>query len=204
VEVVEMSTFRERLSDLARTTSVLAWVAFSVTVAFLGLAGLMVAGYTLTDPGGWTGLGLTALWAVPALGLVALAFYRPDTAIPVLAVAALAPLGFGVWTLVDYDGARGWEDQHGPVSLVLVLAVGLPLAVEGLSRPTPAGLMMLGITVVPLLLSIVGAGSDWGQALSIGLLAAPVVVGGVLFVLAGRSRTGPEADTGPPRVLTGR
>ena len=199
-----MSTFRQRLSDLARTTSVLAWVGFAVTVAFLGLAGLMVAGYTLTDPGGWTGLGLTALWVVPTLGLAALSFYRPDAAVPVLAVASLVPLGFGVWTLVDYDGARGWEDQHGPVSLVFVLVVGLSLAVEGLSRPTPAGVMMLGITVVPLVLSMVGAGCDWGQALSIGLLAAPVVAGGVLYVLAGRSRTGSGADTGPPSLLTGR
>ncbi len=198
-----MSTFRQRLSDLARTTSVLAWVGFSVTVAFLGLAGLMVAGYTLTDPGGWTGLGLTALWAIPALGLAVLSFYRPDTALPVLAVASLLPIGFGVWTLVDYDGARGWEDQHGPVSLVLILAVGLPLAVEGLSRPTDAGLLMLGITVVPLVLSMVGAGSEWGQALSIGLLSAPVVAGGVLYLLAGRSRTGSPAHSGQPRLLTG-
>ena len=198
-----MSTFRQRLSDLARTTSVLAWVGFSVTVAFLGLAGLMVAGYTLTDPGGWTGLGLTALWAIPALGLAVLAFYRPDTALPVLAVASLLPIGFGVWTLVDYDGARGWEDQHGPVSLVLILAVGLPLAVEGLSRPTDAGLLMLGITVAPLVLSMVGAGSEWGQALSIGLLSAPIVAGGVLYLLAGRSRTGPPAQSGQPRLLTG-
>ncbi len=196
-----MSTSRQRLSDLTRSTPVLAWVGFSVTLAFLGLAGVMVAGYTLTDPGGWTGLGLTALWVLPAAGLVALSFYRPDTAVPVLAVASLAPLAFGVWTLVDYDGARGGEDQHGPVSLVLVLVVGLALAVEGLARPTPAGVMMLAITVVPWVLSVVGAGSDWGQALSIGLLTVPVVVSGVLYVVAGRAGT--RAHTGPPRLLAG-
>jgi hypothetical protein len=199
-----MSTFRQRLSDLARTTSVLAWVGFSVTVAFLGLAGLMVAGYTLTDPGGWTGLGLTALWVIPTLGLMVLAFYHPDSAIPVLAAASLVPIGFGVWTLLDYSGARDWEDQHGPVGLVFVLVVGLSLAVEGLSRPTAAGVMMLGITVVPLVLSMVGAGSEWGQALSIGLLGAPVVIGGVLYLLAGRSQAaGAHAHSGRPRQLTG-
>lgn len=197
-----MSTFRQRLAEIVKTTSVLAWVGFALTVAFLGLAGLMVAGYTLTDPGGWTGLGLTALWVVPALGLTVLSFYRPDNAIPVLAVASLVPIGFGVWTLVDYEGSRGWEDQHGPVSLVFILAVGLPLAVEGLSRPTAAGSMMLGITVVPLLLSMIGAGSDWALALSIGVLSAPVVAGGVLYVLAGRSRSDAHAHSGPPRLLT--
>jgi hypothetical protein len=133
---------------------------------------------------------------VPTLILAALAFYRPDTAIPVLALASLVPIGFGVWTLVDYDGARGWEDQTGPVGLVFVLAIGLPLAVEGLSRPTPAGLLMVGITVVPLVLSMIGAGSEWGQALSIGLIGAPVVIGGVLYLLAGRSRTSTHAHSG--------
>jgi hypothetical protein len=198
-----MLTFRQRLSDLVKTTPVLAWVGFGVTVAFLGLAGLMVAGYTLTDPGGWTGLGLTALWVLPLLGLAALSFYRPDAAVPVLAVASLVPIGFGVWTLVDYAGVRGWEDQHGPVALVFLLVLGLPLAVEGLSRPTPAGLLMLGITVVPLVLSLVGAGSDWVEALSIGLLTTPVVVGGVLYLVAGRSRSGSAAHSRRTRELAG-
>jgi hypothetical protein len=198
-----MSTFRARLAELVKTTPVLAWVGFGVTVAFLGLAALMVAGDTLTDPGGWTGLGLTVLWVVPTLGLVVLSFYRPDTAIPVLAVASLVPVGFGVWALVDYAGVRDWEDQRGPVGLVFLLVVGLALAVEGLFRPTAAGLMMLGITVLPLALSLIGAGSDWGRALSIGLLTAPVVIGGVLYLLAGRSRSGSHARSGPPRLLTG-
>jgi hypothetical protein len=198
-----MSTFRDRLTDLMRTTPVLAWVGFGITVVFLGLAALMVAGYTLTDPGGWTGVGLTALWVVPTLGLVALSFYRPDTALAVLALATLVPIGFGVWTLVDYTGVRDWEDQTGPVGLVFVLAIGLPLAVEGLFRPTAAGLLMVAITVVPLVLSMIGAGTEWGQALSIGLISAPVLVGGVLYVLAGRSPTGAHTHDGRPRQLTG-
>ena len=146
---------------------------------------------------------MTALWVVPALGLAVLSFYRPDTALPVLAVAALIPIGFGVWTLLDYQGARSWEDQRGPVSLVFVVAIGLPLAVAGLSRPTRAGLLMLAITVLPLALSLLGAGSDWGQALSIGVLSAPVVAGGVMYVLAGRSPTNSHAHSGRPRLLTG-
>lgn len=194
-----MSTFRQRLSELARTTSTLVWVGFGLTVAFLGFAGLMIAGYTLTDPGGWTGLGLTALWLVPMLALATLSFYRPDGAIPVLAVAALVPLGFGVWTLVDYEGAQGWEDRTGPVALVFLLALGLPLAVEGLSRPAPAGLLMVAITVVPLVLTTIGAGSEWGRALSIGLISAPVLLGGVLYLLAARPRAGsPGPSPGPP------
>jgi hypothetical protein len=204
MEVVAMVAFRQRLSDLAKATPILVLVGFGVTVGFLGLAGLMVAGYTLTDPGGWTGLALTAAWLVPMLGLSVLAFYRPDAATPVLAAAALLPLGFGVWTLVDYAGARDWEDQSGPVSLVFILMVALPLAVEGLSRPTPAGWMLIGITVVPLVLAVIGAGSEWGRALSIGLLSAPVLIGGVLYVIAGRSPTSSPTHTGGSVQLTGR
>jgi hypothetical protein len=195
-------TFRTRCSDLAQTVPILSWVAFGISVSFLALAGFMIAGYTLTDPGGWIGLGLTALWIVPMLGLTMLAFYRPDTAIPVLALASLVPISVGLWTLLDYEGVRGWEDQNGPVSLVFILVIGLPLTVQGLSRPTPAGLMMVAITVVPLVLSVIGAGSEWALALSINLIGTPVLIGGVIYLAAGRSRTGsPRGDR--PRQLAG-
>jgi hypothetical protein len=197
-----MLTFRQRLSELATSASALVWVGFALSMGFCALAGLIVAGETLTDPGGWTGIGLTALWLVPMIGLAALAFYRPDTAIPVLAVATLLPIGYGVWTLVDYEGARGWEDQTGPVSLVFILTIAVPLAIEGLSRPTAAGLLMVGMILLPLALSTIGAGSEWGQALSIGLIAIPVLVGGVLYLLAGRSRAHSTGQISRPRLLT--
>jgi hypothetical protein len=50
------------------------------------------------------------------------------------------------------------------------------------------------------LLSTIGAGSDWARPLSIGLVIAPVVVSAVLFLLAGRgdaSRS--EVVPGPGR-----
>lgn len=198
-----MPGFTHRVRDLSRNVSTLTWVGFGLTAGFLAFAALTMAGYGLTDPGGWTGLGLTALWLVPVLALTALALYRPDTAIRVLAVAALIPVGFGVWTLLDYDAVMAWEDRTGPVSLVLLVVVGLPLAVAGLSRPAPAGALLLAITVVPWLLSVLGAGSEWGRALSIGLITVPVVAGGVLLLLAGRFRTGAGAHLGPRRPLLG-
>lgn len=197
-----MLTFRQRLSELATSASALAWVGFALSMGFCALAGLIVAGETLTDPGGWTGIGLTVLWLVPTIGLAVLAFYRPDTAIPVLALATLLPVGYGAWTLVDYEGARGWEDQTGPVSLVFLLMIAVPLTVEGLSRPIPAGLLMVGVILVPPVLSMIGAGSEWGLALSIGVVTVPVLVGGVLYLLAGRSRARSTGRIGRPRLLT--
>ena len=192
-----------RVRDVSKGVSTLTWVGFGLVAGFLGFAAWVVAGYGLTDPGGWSGVGLTALWMLPMLALVVLAVYRPGTAIPVLAAAAVLPVAFGVWTLVDYDTAMAWEDRTGPVSLMLVLVVGLPLAVAGLSRPTAAGALLLTITVVPWVVSIVGAGDDWGRALSIGLVTLPVVAGGVLLLLAGRFWTGAGAHLRPRRPLPG-
>lgn len=198
-----MTRFRQRLSDIAGSASALTWVGFAIAAGFLALACLMVAGYGLTDPGGWKGLGLTALWLGPLVALSALAFYRPDASIPVLAVATLPAVGFGVWALLDYEGARGWEDQNGPVSLVLVLVVAPALVVLGLSRPRPAGLLLVGVTVVPLVLEMIGAGSQWLMALSIGVVYAPILIGGVLYLIAGRSQGGTVEHVGPPRATSG-
>ena len=90
-----------------------------------------------------------------------------------LAVVALAPIAFGVMFLLDFDRWTAWEDQHGPLSLVLLVAVAAPLAVLGLARPTAAGSLMLAASLVPVLLSTIGAGSDWARPLSIGLVIAP-------------------------------
>lgn len=198
-----MTGFMQRIREISRGVRTLTWVGFGLVAGLLAFAALTMAGYGLTDPGGWTGLGLTALWLVPTLALVALAVYRPDTAIRVLAVAALLPVGFGVWTLLAYDDVMAWEDRTGPVSLVLVLVVGLPLAVAGLSRPTQAGALLLTITVLPWALSVIGAGGDWARALSIGLVTVPVVAGGALMLLAGRSQDGAGAHLRPRHPLPG-
>ena len=180
--------------------SMLRWFGFGVMAAFAGFVGLTLVGYTVTDVGGWEAVGLVALVGVPLALLCLLAYYRPSVAVPVLAVVALAPIAFGVMFLLDFDRWTAWEDQHGPLSLVLLVAVAAPLAVLGLARPTAAGSLMLAASLVPVLLSTIGAGSDWARPLSIGLVIAPVVVSAVLFLLAGRggaSRS--EVVSGPGR-----
>ncbi len=175
----------------------LRWAGFAVMAAFGGFVTLMLVGYTVTDVGGWEALGLIAAVGVPVVLLCLLAWWRPSVAVPVLAVACLAPVAFGALLLLDYERWSSWEDQHGPVSLVLLLAVGLPLAVLGLARPVEAGVMMLAIVLVPLLLEVVGAGSDWGRPLSIALVFAPVLASGTLFLLAGRAGNGRQSASRP-------
>lgn len=180
--------------------SALRWVAFAVMAAFAGFVGMMVVGYTATDVGGWQAVGLIALVVVPAALLCLLAWWRPTVAVPVLAVASLAPVAFGVLQLVDYDRWSAWEDEHGPVSLVLVVVVGAALAVLGLSRPTEAGLLMVAIVLVPLALEMVGAGEEWWRPLSIALVVLPVLVSGSLFLLAGREGAGGHPASRPSRL----
>ncbi|HET9647265.1 MAG TPA: hypothetical protein VFP34_03435 [Microlunatus sp.] len=195
--------FREQATRTARGAGVIAWVGFGIGAAHVGLVILILGGSILTDPGGWTGIGLTLAWLVPALALAALALLRPTVAVPLLAVLTLLPVGMGFWSLVDYQGARDWEDSHGPISLVFLVVVAAGLVVLGLARPTTAGVLLLVATVAPAALAMIGAGSDWFDPLSISLVTAPLVAAGVLYVVAGvrRSRT---SDAGPAEPLPRR
>ncbi|HET8769047.1 MAG TPA: hypothetical protein VFM86_17105 [Pedococcus sp.] len=198
-----MQKFRQDLAARVEGADSLRWSAVAVTVGFVGLMALFVGGDAVTDPGGWVGIGGTALWVLVVLGLSLLALTRPGAAMPVLAVAACAPLAFGVWSLVDYGAAHDWEDNHGPLSLVLVMSVCAPAAVAGLFRPRAAGWLILTVSVVPLLLAAVGAASHFYEPLSLGLLLVPFVASGFLFLLSARhqGRLGLSASSPGKPVL---
>ena len=190
-----MSTLRARVATIAQGVGVVAWVGFGIGSGYLGFIMLTVTGYTLADPGGWLAIGLMAAWLVPALALAVLALLRPSVAVPVLATLTLLPVGFGAWSLLDYHGARQWEDNNGPISLMLLVVVAAGLLVLGLTLPAQAGVLLLVATVVPAVLATSGAGSDWLDPLSISLVTAPLVATGVLDVLAGTGGPGtPEQD----------
>ncbi|WP_156400033.1 hypothetical protein [Phycicoccus sp. Soil748] len=186
-----MNEFRPRLVARVEGVDALRWSAAAVTLGFVGLVSLVVGGYAVTDPGGWAGIGGTVIGVLVMLGLSLLALARPRGAIVALAVAACGPLAFGVWSLVDYGAAHGWEDRHGPLSLVLVMFVCAPAAAAGPFRPRAAGYLILTVSVVPLLLEAAGAASRFYEPLSVGLLLAPLVASGVLFLLSGRRQGHP-------------
>lgn len=187
-------------SEEVSAVASLRWAGFAVMAAFSGFVALMLVGYTATDVGGWAAVGLVAAVGLPTAALCLLAWWRPRLAVPVLAVACLAPVGFGVLELKDWSRWSSWEDQHGPVSLVLVVMVGAALAVLGLARPREAGLMLMAIVLLPLLLQVVGAGSDWLRPLSIAVVLVPVLASGVLFLLAGREDVGNRRLSRPGRL----
>lgn len=185
-----------RVGDIRAREEMLRWIGFGLVAVFIAFAGLMLVGETLTDPGGWVGVGLVAAWLVPFGGLVALALLRPSVAIPVLALASVVPVASGVWAMVDFDGHRAWQDDVGPLDLVMTLVIGAALAVVGLSRPRDAGWLMVIITVAPALLAVIGAGTDRGFALSVSLITAPVLICGLLYLWAAHlgHRAGSSVD----------
>lgn len=190
-----MNEFGQRLLARVDGVDALRWSALAVTLGFVGLVTLFVGGSAVTDPGGFAGIAGTAVWVLLMVGLSLLALYRPGASLAVLAVAACAPLAFGVWSLVDYGAAHDWEDSHGPLSLVLVMAICAPAGVAGLFRPHAAGYFILTVSVVPLLLEAVGAASHFYEPLFVGLLLVPLVASGVLFLLSGRQQGQPHPST---------
>ena len=193
-----MTNVGQRLKALLESVDGLRRSALAVTLGFVGVVTLFVGGAAVADPGGWTGIGGTAIVVLGLLGLSVLGLYRPGAALVVLAVAACAPLAFGVWSLVDYGAVHEWEDAHGPLSLVLVAALCAPAAIAGLSRPRAAGYFILTVSVAPLLLAAVGAASDFYEPLLGGLLLAPLIVSGVLFLMSGRQQGQPHPSASLP------
>lgn len=174
-----------------RIAKVLRRTAFTFMMAFGLLGTLFVAGYALDDPGGLTGIGMTAAWVLPMATLGALALVRPDTGAPVLTFATVMVLGF---TLVDGIVGVVPRDDVGPVAAITVFALAVALAALGLRRAKLAGVLMvvtalvqLGATVLGAVVHGVGEGPGPGALLgsSSGVVVLPVLVAGAAFWLAG-------------------
>ena len=101
----------------------------------------------------------------------------------------LVPVGLAVWAVVDPEPMRALEERMGPVTLVVLVVVAAGLVVLGLTRPRAAGILLLVASVVPATLSLVRIE---GQSIGLGatvVIAAPLVVTGVLFLLDARGHS---------------
>ena len=101
----------------------------------------------------------------------------------------LVPVGLAVGAVVDPEPMRALEERMGPVTLVVLVVVAAGLVVLGLTRPRAAGILLLVASVVPATLSLVRIE---GQSIGLGatvVIAAPLVVTGVLFLLDARGHS---------------
>ena len=169
----------------------LRYTAFS-WMALIGLfGGLFVIGETFDDPGGWQAVAMVASWLVPLVALAWFALQRPAAATPVLVVAtALVAL----FTLGDATVGIVPRDSWGPVAAIAVFAVAVVLAFLGLHRPSRAGVLLVALGAAQLAAVALERADSDAPGLSLGgssgVVVVPVLLGGLLFLIAGRaSRT---------------
>jgi hypothetical protein len=165
---------------------------FGLVVGVAGFFGLFVVGETFTDPGGWRAVVLVATWSVP-LALSCLVAWRwPDGGTWLLGALTAALLAWDVWFALDPTLWRGIEDRNGPLHAIATLALATAVAVLGLKRSRTAGVLLLLVSGGSLL--ALGAGAGGAAVLTI--LTSPVLLAGVLFLLA--AHLGSRPPSGPP------
>jgi len=170
--------------------------SFWFTTVLMSLWFLFLLGETMQDPGGWGAVAYIAMWAVPLGVLIGLALRRPAVARPLLLGLSVLPVLFSLWGVVDTTGWRDFQDGVGPIGAVLAMVLGTALAFLGRhdEQTLTAGVAMLVVTLVPALPLLAGAVGPAVSTLAAGL---PIMIGGVLYVIAGvRMRSHRAEPTG--------
>ena len=191
---------------MRRAGQVLRYAAFTAMAVVGLLGGMFIAGNTFADPGGWPAAGMTALWAVPMMALSVYALVRPAAARPVLVGATWI---VAVFTVLDSSFGMVTRDEWGPVTAIVVFALGVALAFLGLHLARQAGLLMILAGTAQLTGTVLGiameaadrTGPDATFGGSSGVVVLPLLVIGGLFLLAGSLEDSNAGGAG--RVATG-
>jgi hypothetical protein len=164
----------------------LTYVAFGWMLVVGVLGGLFVAAEAIDDPGGWAGVALVAAWLVPLAALAWLATRHPGPARPLFVWATVVVATF---TLLD-AAFRLVPRGAGPVAAVTVFVLAVALGFLGLHEPLLAGRLLLVLGAAQLVASVFQRSGGGGHGLLVGgssfAVVAPVLIGGLLFALAGR------------------
>jgi hypothetical protein len=189
--------------EMGRQSSVLARVAFGWMMLVAVLGGAFVIGETFDDPGGWAAAAIVASWLVPLVALALLALLRPAPARPVFIVGTLLVVTF---TLADSALTLVPRDDWGPVASIVVFALGIALAFLGLSRASVAGTLLVVLAVAQLAAGLLDRAGSGEPPFALGgssrVVVLPLLIGGLLFLLAGRGAAVPTPPTSP-RDLAG-
>ena len=134
-------------------------VALVIMLAGAGFFALFVIGEIATDPGGATGTFYITLFVAPLLFLSVAAWNFPTISRYALGITTVAVVAFDVWTIVNFDSWREYEDQHGPIVTIAILVVQIPLAIHAYHRDTRiSGLTLMYFGLVPPLLRSIAIG----------------------------------------------
>ena len=153
---------------------------------FSGMLVLFIAAEMLSDPGGAQGVLLVVAWlALPAV-LAVLALVRPRVAYPILAVVVAVVLLAALLTIPFAQAVGEFEDSHGPINLLVLIGVLIPLVFLGRAMPGQAGWLMIVVIVGSVALQAISLGlaGQWSVILVFGVLMPPFVVVAVVLVIA--------------------
>jgi hypothetical protein len=190
-----------RRPDPARRRRAVMWVGFGVLTAFSLLAGLFTVGEAFAEPGGSGAVPAVLSWLVPALLLVALALLAPRLGAWVMAGLFAVMVGAALWSAVDPATWRLLEDQLGPIRAVAVFVVAAALGVLGLKRTAVAGWLLLGIGVIPIIISSLGSAVGAQPLLAVSVI--PVITGALYLISAGLTGHRVAMTGGPGKAAAG-
>ena len=149
---------------------------------------LFIGGEILGDPGGTQGALLVGAWLVAPVILAVLAIVAPRVAYPILVAVVALVIAAGVASIPLAQTVWDFEDTHGPLSLMVLLAALMPLIALGRHMPSRAGWLMvilMGATVALQAVSL-GIVGEWSVLLVFGVLMPPFIIVAVLYVVGGK------------------
>jgi hypothetical protein len=185
VVAVVMVMTRER--DPQQRATALQRAGAAVMAVFTLLASVFIAGYALQDPGGNTGLLITAAWLLPMLILAVAAWFWPAPTAPLLLALTASFIAACVWLAFDPAALREFISENGPVIAVSVVALSFPAAVLGLKRAALAGWMLVALGALPLLITVIGRS---GPVTSLAAASVVPLIAGIAYLVSARMAPG--------------
>lgn len=159
----------------------------AVMAVFTVLGGAFIAGNALQDPGGNTGLLITATWVVPMLILAVAAWFWPAPTAPLLLALTASFIAACVWLAFDPAALREFISENGPVIAVSVVALSFPAAVLGLKRTALAGWILVALGALPLLITFIGRS---GPVASLAAASVVPLIAGIAYLVSVRMASG--------------
>jgi hypothetical protein len=180
-----------RDKDPQQRATVLQRTGAAIMAVFTVLAGIVIVGDSLQNPGGTAAMLITLAWVVPMLILAVSAWFWPAATAPMLLALSSAFIAACVWLAFDPEALRSFVSENGPIIAVSVVALAFPAAVLGLKRTALAGWLLVALGVLPLLITVMARSGTVGS-----IIAASVVplIAGISYLLSDRMAHGSAAS----------
>ncbi|WP_146192403.1 hypothetical protein [Cellulomonas sp. WB94] len=182
--------------------------AFVLMMIYGAFAIVWVVGELLTDPGGAAGISISLSVVVAVVVLSMVAVRLPRLAPTLMGAAVALLLVFAVvdaMVTVIPRGAEAVAGSPGPVVAIAALVIAVPLAFLGLRSARAGGWLLVAAGIAPVVEIVArvvrGAGGGLHLGGSSGVVALPLILVGLLFLLGatsgrprGRVGSGPVPD----------